>query len=200
MDDPLTASVADLLRAATAAATGPESAAQLVELSDRLGGPLRVAIAGKIKAGKSTLLNALLGEELAPTDAGECTKIVTWYRRGDDPEVLPLPAVGRPGDRLLRQGSRRAGHRIGRPGAVGRRPAGGVLADQQADRDHPDRHPWYRLDQHRPVRQNAAGVDPGGRPTTRRRRRALPAAAHPCQRRAVSRVVPRRRSRRTAPR
>ncbi len=49
---------------------------------DRLNGPLRVAIAGKIKAGKSTLLNALVGEELAPTDAGECTRIITWYQEG----------------------------------------------------------------------------------------------------------------------
>jgi hypothetical protein len=96
MDDPLTAAVADLLRTATAAATGPESAAQLQELSDRLGGPLRVAIAGKIKAGKSTLLNALVGEELAPTDAGECTKIVTWYRKGDQPQVLLCPRSGSP--------------------------------------------------------------------------------------------------------
>ena len=48
----------------------------------RLDEPLRVAIAGKVKAGKSTLLNALVGESLAPTDAGECTRIVTWYRNG----------------------------------------------------------------------------------------------------------------------
>ncbi len=48
----------------------------------RLDEPLRVAIAGKVKAGKSTLLNALVGEELAPTDAGECTRIVTWYADG----------------------------------------------------------------------------------------------------------------------
>ena len=40
-----------------------------------------MAIAGKVKAGKSTLLNALVGEELAATDAGECTRIVTWYAR-----------------------------------------------------------------------------------------------------------------------
>ena len=32
-------------------------------------GPLRLAIAGKVKAGKSTLLNAILGDELAPSDA-----------------------------------------------------------------------------------------------------------------------------------
>jgi len=92
--DPLTASVADLLRAAAADATGPDSKAQLEELSDRLAGPLRVAIAGKIKAGKSTLLNALVGEELAPTDAGECTKIVTWYHRGDQPQVFLHPRSG----------------------------------------------------------------------------------------------------------
>lgn len=48
----------------------------------RLDGPLRVALAGRIKAGKSTLLNALVGERLAPTDAGECTRIVSWYREG----------------------------------------------------------------------------------------------------------------------
>ena len=44
--------------------------------------PLRVAIAGKIKAGKSTLLNALVGEHIAPTDSGECTRVVTWYEHG----------------------------------------------------------------------------------------------------------------------
>lgn len=48
----------------------------------RLDEPLRVAIAGQLKAGKSTLLNALVGEELAATDAGECTRVVTWYEEG----------------------------------------------------------------------------------------------------------------------
>ncbi len=96
MNDPLTTSVAALLAAATAQATGPEAQAHLQELSNRLTGPLRIAIAGKIKAGKSTLLNALVGEELAPTDAGECTRIVTWYRQGDQPTVLLHPRSGDP--------------------------------------------------------------------------------------------------------
>jgi hypothetical protein len=61
----------------------------------RLQEPLRIAIAGMVKAGKSTLINALLGEEIAPTDAGECTKTVTWYRYGDDPRVTVFPLVGR---------------------------------------------------------------------------------------------------------
>lgn len=61
---------------------------------ERLDGPLRVAIAGKVKAGKSTLLNALVGEPLAPTDTGECTKIVTWYRNGHTYEVLLHPRDG----------------------------------------------------------------------------------------------------------
>lgn len=56
-------------------------------IRDRLEEPLRVAIAGRVKAGKSTLLNALVGERLAPTDAGECTRIVTWYRQGTGYEV-----------------------------------------------------------------------------------------------------------------
>ncbi|GAB2569493.1 GTPase [Paractinoplanes abujensis] len=55
---------------------------RLIQARRRLDEPLRVAIAGKLKAGKSTLLNALIGEELAPTDAGECTRIVTWYADG----------------------------------------------------------------------------------------------------------------------
>lgn len=59
-------------------------------LAARLDGPLRIAVAGRVKAGKSTLLNALVGERLAPTDAGECTRTVTWYQRGESYEVQAL--------------------------------------------------------------------------------------------------------------
>jgi hypothetical protein len=67
---------------------------RLMALRDRLDEPLRVAIAGRVKSGKSTLLNALIGERLAPTDAGECTRIVTWYRDGHTYQVVARPKVG----------------------------------------------------------------------------------------------------------
>ncbi|HEX3623085.1 MAG TPA: dynamin family protein [Acidimicrobiales bacterium] len=61
---------------------GTPGEAGVAEIRARLHGPLRVAIAGKVKAGKSTLLNALVGEELAPTDAGECTQVPWWFHDG----------------------------------------------------------------------------------------------------------------------
>jgi hypothetical protein len=67
-----------------AALAGTPFQARATAIRERLQGPLRVAIAGRVKAGKSTLLNALVGERLAPTDAGECTRIVSWYRRGQN--------------------------------------------------------------------------------------------------------------------
>ena len=44
-----------------------------------------------VKAGKSTLLNAMLGERIAPTDAGECTRLVTWYRYSATPTITLHP-------------------------------------------------------------------------------------------------------------
>ena len=64
-----------------------QAAATLTECLERLDQPLRVALAGSLKAGKSTLLNALVGQDIAPTDATECTKVVTWYRSGSTPSV-----------------------------------------------------------------------------------------------------------------
>lgn len=65
----------------------PWARERLAECSHRLEEPLRIAIAGSLKAGKSTLLNAMVGQDIAPTDATECTRVVTWYRRGVNPKV-----------------------------------------------------------------------------------------------------------------
>ncbi|MCY7341601.1 MAG: dynamin family protein [Pseudonocardia sp.] len=72
----------------------PEAAGWLHQHLTRFDEPLRLAIAGKVKAGKSTLLNALVGEDLAPTDAGECTRVVTWYVDGHAPGVALYPRGG----------------------------------------------------------------------------------------------------------
>src|SRR3954451_5731483 len=61
---------------------GPEAGGQLIQIRDRLSEPLRVAIAGRVKAEKSTLVNALIGRRVAPTAVGECTRVVTRFRYG----------------------------------------------------------------------------------------------------------------------
>jgi hypothetical protein len=73
------AAAQDRLRAATAGTAAEPAAAALVA---RLAEPPRVALVGTVKAGKSTLLNGLLGQHAAPTDSGERTLVVTWYRHG----------------------------------------------------------------------------------------------------------------------
>jgi hypothetical protein len=74
----------------------PAAVALLQGYARRLEEPLRIAVAGMVKAGKSTLLNAILGEEIAPTDTAECTRIVTWYRYGHAPRITLYPVKGEP--------------------------------------------------------------------------------------------------------
>lgn len=89
----VTAAVVDI--ATRLEAEAPTMAAQARAIRERVQGPLHVAIAGRVKAGKSTLLNALVGERLAPTDAGECTRIVSWYRQGSGYQVSARLTDGR---------------------------------------------------------------------------------------------------------
>lgn len=95
MSEPLAADVFVLLRTARAV-YGDRVRAELTDLEQRLSEPLRLAIAGIVKAGKSTLLNALIGERVAATDAGECTRLVTWYRYAETPTVSLYPVHGQP--------------------------------------------------------------------------------------------------------
>lgn len=86
-----------LLRTASAVYADDVAARDsIAELERRLHEPLRLAVAGMVKAGKSTLLNALLGEQIAPTDAGECTRVVTWYRYSETPTITLHPKEGEP--------------------------------------------------------------------------------------------------------
>ncbi|MBA0123968.1 dynamin family protein [Haloechinothrix sp. YIM 98757] len=78
---PLSASVSDLCRRLRPQ-VGARTAAGFDEVSRRLASPLQVAVAGRIKSGKSTLVNALIGRRVAPTAVGECTRLVTRFRYG----------------------------------------------------------------------------------------------------------------------
>src|SRR3954469_9616573 len=85
----LRAVVAELCDEASATVDGPLRDAVSAVRAD-LDEPLRVALVGRVKAGKSTLLNALIGRRVAPTDVSECTRVVTWfsYNSADRAEVV----------------------------------------------------------------------------------------------------------------
>ena len=76
---------------------GGPTQAQVFDVRRRLSEPLRVAIAGRLKSGKSTLVNALIGRRVAPTEVGECTRIVTQFRYGTADRV---DVVRRDGSRV----------------------------------------------------------------------------------------------------
>ena len=99
MDHDLAERTRSLLRTLIERGAGSELQAfrALDELFDE---PARIAVAGMVNAGKSTLLNALVGERVAPTDAGECTRIPTWYRRGQHYEVRAVDRIGEEGSPL----------------------------------------------------------------------------------------------------
>ncbi len=78
---------------------------ELDRIGARLAEPIRIALAGTLKAGKSTLLNALVGEDIAPTDATEATRIVTWFRHGPAPKVTANHRGGRRSNVPISQGA-----------------------------------------------------------------------------------------------
>jgi len=83
---PLSSRVADLCQE-VGNRLGEPARSQVLDVRRRLGEPLRVAIAGRLKSGKSTLVNALIGRRVAPTEVGECTRIVTQFRYGTSDRV-----------------------------------------------------------------------------------------------------------------
>lgn len=88
-------------RLAASAAGASREAAR--EAQAELGRPLRLAVAGRVSTGKSTIVNALLGQDVAPTSAGECTRVAASFSRGPveraevrtlDGRRLPLSLTG----------------------------------------------------------------------------------------------------------
>jgi hypothetical protein len=92
----LSARVGKLCQELATEIDAPDTARSVVEgLGEGLREPLRVAVAGRVNAGKSTLVNALLRQRVAPTDVSECTRLVTWYRYGVPERVEVVTAAGR---------------------------------------------------------------------------------------------------------
>jgi hypothetical protein len=75
-------------------ASAPDLRQELLRIVTRLEEPIQVAVAGRMKAGKSTLVNALLGRQIAPTAATECTKVVARYVYADVEAVRVTPVSG----------------------------------------------------------------------------------------------------------
>src|SRR5690606_35261044 len=63
-------------------------------LKERLFKPLTLAVLGEVKAGKSTLVNALVGADVAPVDVLEATQWIMEIRAADEPYGKVLFADG----------------------------------------------------------------------------------------------------------
>jgi hypothetical protein len=86
---------------------------QVLSIRRRLTEPLRIAVAGRVSAGKSTTVNALLATQIAPVGPGETTKLVASFahdavesvtlalRTGECEEIY-LDAAGRLPEKLPR--------------------------------------------------------------------------------------------------
>lgn len=69
---------------------------ELEQAQERLEQPMRVAIVGLIKAGKSTMMNALLGETVVAMGTVEATFNINWLLYGDNPKLTVHFKDGRP--------------------------------------------------------------------------------------------------------
>ncbi|MFC5061582.1 dynamin family protein [Actinomycetospora atypica] len=83
MIGPLTRELVRSCRSGADELTAGRSRESLLALAERLAEPrIRIAVGGRMNAGKSTLVNALLRQRLAATGATETTTLVTWFRYG----------------------------------------------------------------------------------------------------------------------
>ena len=66
----------------------PEVSIEMERLANTVEQPCVVAVVGRVKAGKSTFINALLGSDLATTGTNETTATINYFRYGQpaDPE------------------------------------------------------------------------------------------------------------------
>lgn len=72
----------------------PSAAGWLKHHLERFDEPLRIAVAGPPGAGKSMLINALVGEEIAPVEVDGGGRVFTWYQDGPTPRATLRSARG----------------------------------------------------------------------------------------------------------
>ena len=144
--DPLTAAVRELVGAARDRALDPRSRGPA-------GRGRRAAVRGPCgwrspagsRPASRRCSTPCVGEELAPTDAGECTRLVTWYIGGTAPgDRAPRCTDGRREQRPFRREGGALEVDLGGPGGRDRPPRG-ELADVPAARGHAHRHPGHRV-------------------------------------------------------
>jgi hypothetical protein len=76
----------------------PDDLARQVErLAEQVEQPCVVAVVGRVKAGKSTFINALLGEDLAKVGTTETTATINYFRYGQPNRERPVRCYWRNG-------------------------------------------------------------------------------------------------------
>lgn len=105
---PLTNSVAQVAERASRSAE-PALAGAGARVAQRLRRPLVVAVVGRVSAGKSTLVNAILNTAVSPTAGGECTRVVYVFRHGTWTTAVARRRDGSPPLPVAFDGSRLAG-------------------------------------------------------------------------------------------
>jgi hypothetical protein len=74
----------------------PRACAWLQRQLDKLAEPLRLAVIGPEGTGKSTVVSALIGEEIAPVIAEDGLAVPGWYRGAPEARATLLPRQGAP--------------------------------------------------------------------------------------------------------
>ena len=84
----LVSSLQDIRHLATSLNSSPQTITPLQEMQQRLEEDVfRIAIVGEFKRGKSTLINALLGQEILPSDVLPCSANLNRVTYGLQPKV-----------------------------------------------------------------------------------------------------------------
>ncbi len=85
----------------------PRATKWLSHHAQRFEDPLRIAVAGPPRSGKSTLINAIVGEEIAPIEVEDGNQVFTWYQDGPTPRATVYSPDGTVGELPISRLSRR---------------------------------------------------------------------------------------------